>query len=72
MAVAEQTQPAVPLATGGPFVQKLVEVNAGADSVDETSSPFHFASTRTGITAPVPSENSLCPRTLSKLRISPL
>jgi hypothetical protein len=56
-------------------VQKLVEVEAGAVSVDDDNDEFdvsHFASTRTGITAPVPSENSLCPRTRKRLRISPL
>jgi hypothetical protein len=70
----EQTHPLATLVICGPLVQKLVEVKAGAVSVDEDHGfdVSHFASTRTGITAPVPRENSLCPRTRKRLRISPL
>lgn len=73
--VLEQIQPGelvAMLVIGGPFVQKSVEVGAGTEVLGLSFSGKNWALTSTGITAPVLKENSLCPSTRKRLRISPL
>lgn len=58
----EHTQPGelvAMLVIGGPLVQKSVDVNAGIVVLGLSSSGKNCALTRTGMIAPVPSENSL-------------
>lgn len=58
----EHTQPGELVETlviGGPLVQKSVDVNAGTVVLGLFSSGKNRALTRTGMTAPVPNENSL-------------